>query len=195
MQWRPASNTNFFKITTVWVLPRGVEEERLLSCFLLLCYRTLRARIVKERKVMCFKYLFNGAKQFRVCFLNFLKMNTDVYANFQWKKDQVHSPVLVQRGLEKLEERETNRKSVCQRVKHVHRCMPALWGTIQQYSEHLYPVSLRAEMPEELWGRTGSAAPGQEAPVPLWQAQNPALSLRAFSVRIVQIITVWIRWL
>lgn len=57
---------------------------------------------MKERKVTGCKCLFHGAKQVRVCFLNFLKINTD--ANLQWKEDQIHLPVLVQRGLKKLEE-------------------------------------------------------------------------------------------
>lgn len=126
IQWRPVSNTNFLEITTVWVLLRAAEEQKLLSCFFPLRYRTVRARTMKERKVTSCKCLFHGAKQFRVCFLNLLKINTDVYANLQWKEDQIHLPVLVQRGLEKLEERETNKKSVCQRVIHVCTCMPAL---------------------------------------------------------------------
>lgn len=86
IQWRPASNTIFFEITTVWVLLRGTKEQKLLSCFVPLCYRTVRARTLKERKVTCCKCLFHGAKPFRVCFPNFLKINSDVYANFSERR-------------------------------------------------------------------------------------------------------------
>lgn len=127
----------------MWVLLRGAEEPKLLSCFFSLCYRTVRARTMKERKVTSCKCLFHGAKQFRMCFLNLLKINTDVYANLQWKEDQIHLPVLVQRGLEKLEERETNKK-IClpksNTCMYVYACIlrynPTIFWTFLSWQLH-----------------------------------------------------------